>query len=1530
MALATYDAKLAKIQEDKKIEKFRGPTEVTKYDGPKIKFEDTGLYKSLVKAGEIEDELTKIRNLIRKRTDPSYEPDDDNDFKAQPVRKFDAKMDYYTLLDVDDFASVKEIKAAYKKMALKCHPDKNRSKNAHETKKIQDEFEKIQEAYEILCDRATRRQYDRAKFDEQRAKSQGMGSFFGKPADKDKNFWGRWSAKKKDTNKAAASALGEAAKGPKLPKAKDLRVAVRISLDKALRGGLKIIEVTRDRMQRAVGGSSKSAQTFHVPIGPGQLDGSEHRLEQDGHWASLAELPGDLVFEFKHKRHPYLRQTLASAESRTAGDLELAAPLAVRCKAADRVLMACSRTFKGQMVLVRFLNPLIACSPSRSASVSFRLEREGLPVMGEARQRGALTITVNVELEDGQSLAPSLGVSCCQQALLRRHLRACKQHPMLRADVRNSSVSMQAAAVRRYSVEEAFAEDGERVVMPALLMFWEGPPGTDVVAFAKACGSLASQAWRNPASYVWGYHPLLPHPALLAPGHVTLGDEEIASDGEDEEIAEAEKRKRGRRVERLKRRVVPEVEKFLTKFSLGPPEGFADPSTSDEEAELRAASQPKKPHASSSRPPVTKGVSKPGEAAVELVAGELEDEEEKDLTQFIREKADDVEQTKRKWYWKKEKRTSQREDEEGLLRELLEKDKQREVERIDNELGRLRPTFESQVAAEDRWLTEFQQTTPWKMEWAVVFKPAMVARANPKETGAVTRRMLFEEIVKSKVRKPTEDYWVELDKGDWALTWHEKHGRLLQKWFGPEQDKFLELEKKIADRRQNRNKTFVEAKRRKKEVGQWTIPPKPTDEEQYEIADEEQEDLSNQLAPLLVELKDAKRRLRELRQRRLDTMASRARRDAGDIMDRGKLPAGFFLEDRGERAAPLPAAREAPAPVSSTQLSLPLWETTKKSADAAFGRKDWNTALGLYTQAIEAGSTMLTPRQSATLLSNRALVHGKLDDWPRSLEDAVLATEHDGEWSKGWLRRITAEVRLARYREAMSSLKRGLLCPESVAVQLLPLVTEAEAALYDSGVSSAEAPATATERIAKFRESGTEAFGKCQWGLATFWYTRGLYHRSMMESVEESCFLSNRSAAFLKLGYGREALADALASAPKFPTWAKPLVRAGQAALLLQDFKGAYRHFAQARVVEPAAPAAADGLNDCFQRILKWDYPAATKRWARFSEDRRRPADRLRVWALSDLHFDQHGVPEWCKSLSSSFFRDDVLMLAGNIAGSLSHLRFGLTVLKSKFRRIFFVPGNQDLWVRKWTIADAMRGDKVQDEHKMFGDSLAKLLEVLQVCDDLGVETTPAEVGEGVFVVPFLSWYSRDFISREQRKKSASTADVDQKTTIDQWIKWPFPAGSDDAWRFLMRMNEPSLRGTVIAKSAYERFSGKRAKVLTMTHFLTRTDLPFDWTVPGVWDYMGCSGLDEQVRMLNADVHVYGHSCTGKSTHTHEGVVYVNNYIGMPDQHREGMSPLCILNGSALMPKEQPVQDKGFNFKPVEKPQPRQRQFGGG
>jgi molecular chaperone DnaJ len=78
------------------------------------------------------------------------------------------KRDYYDILGVSKTASADEIKSAYRKMAMKYHPDRNKEKGAEE------KFKEINEAYQILSDKQKRQTYDQfghSAFDP----SQGMG-----------------------------------------------------------------------------------------------------------------------------------------------------------------------------------------------------------------------------------------------------------------------------------------------------------------------------------------------------------------------------------------------------------------------------------------------------------------------------------------------------------------------------------------------------------------------------------------------------------------------------------------------------------------------------------------------------------------------------------------------------------------------------------------------------------------------------------------------------------------------------------------------------------------------------------------------------------------------------------------------------------------------------------------------------------------------------------------------------------------------------------------------------------------------------------------------------------------------------------------------------------------------------------------------------------------------------------------------------------------------------------------------------------
>jgi len=76
------------------------------------------------------------------------------------------KRDYYEVLGVNRDASEEDIKKAYRKLAMKHHPDRN-----PDSKESEDRFKEAKEAYEVLSDagkRATYDQFGHAGLDAQR------------------------------------------------------------------------------------------------------------------------------------------------------------------------------------------------------------------------------------------------------------------------------------------------------------------------------------------------------------------------------------------------------------------------------------------------------------------------------------------------------------------------------------------------------------------------------------------------------------------------------------------------------------------------------------------------------------------------------------------------------------------------------------------------------------------------------------------------------------------------------------------------------------------------------------------------------------------------------------------------------------------------------------------------------------------------------------------------------------------------------------------------------------------------------------------------------------------------------------------------------------------------------------------------------------------------------------------------------------------------------------------------------------------
>ena len=104
---------------------------------------------------------------------------------APPARK-PAERNFYVVLGVGEGADGDEVRKAYKKLALKHHPDKNNGSEA-ESRKAQAIFIEIQKAYDTLSDAAARSTYD---YDQRRARTAAAAGSYGAGGFRGRGFGG--------------------------------------------------------------------------------------------------------------------------------------------------------------------------------------------------------------------------------------------------------------------------------------------------------------------------------------------------------------------------------------------------------------------------------------------------------------------------------------------------------------------------------------------------------------------------------------------------------------------------------------------------------------------------------------------------------------------------------------------------------------------------------------------------------------------------------------------------------------------------------------------------------------------------------------------------------------------------------------------------------------------------------------------------------------------------------------------------------------------------------------------------------------------------------------------------------------------------------------------------------------------------------------------------------------------------------------------------------------------------------------------
>ena len=209
-----------------------------------------------------------------------------------------ATKDYYDILGVNKKASDEEIKRAYRKMAMKYHPDRNPNK-----KEAEERFKEINEAYAVLSDKEKRKQYDtfgaegfRQRFTQEDI-FQGfdfdeiLSGLFGGRGRREFRFGGRGGF---DFGDIFSGQGGYQDTGRTPQKGEDILYELSISLEEAASGGEKRVSYRKNGRIEEVS----------VKIPKGIPTGKKLRLAGKGMQGRNGGPPGDLYLQISVRDHP--------------------------------------------------------------------------------------------------------------------------------------------------------------------------------------------------------------------------------------------------------------------------------------------------------------------------------------------------------------------------------------------------------------------------------------------------------------------------------------------------------------------------------------------------------------------------------------------------------------------------------------------------------------------------------------------------------------------------------------------------------------------------------------------------------------------------------------------------------------------------------------------------------------------------------------------------------------------------------------------------------------------------------------------------------------------------------------------------------------------------------------------------------------------------------------------------------------------------------------------------------------------------
>jgi curved DNA-binding protein len=300
--------------------------------------------------------------------------------------------DYYKILGVNKKATKEEIKKAYKKLALKYHPDRNSG-----NKEAEEKFKKISEAYAVLSDNEKRKQYDHfgaTKFHQNFTKEDIFRGFDLGDLFKDGGFGSEDIFSKifsKGSRKSSKSGRQNFYSSPnfgdfdyqnlfsnqpftqtyksKERQGKDLNFDLFVTIEDISKGAEKKVSYSLKGKKKEI--------TVKIPLGI--ENGKKLRLTGQGEPGQAGLPPGDLYFKIIIQDHPVFK--------REGNNLILEKEINF------------SQAVLGTIMEVKTLDEIkkIKILPGTKSNTKIRLKGFGLPFLGKSG-KGDLYVKVNIHI----------------------------------------------------------------------------------------------------------------------------------------------------------------------------------------------------------------------------------------------------------------------------------------------------------------------------------------------------------------------------------------------------------------------------------------------------------------------------------------------------------------------------------------------------------------------------------------------------------------------------------------------------------------------------------------------------------------------------------------------------------------------------------------------------------------------------------------------------------------------------------------------------------------------------------------------------------------------------------------------------------------------------------------------------------------------------------------------------------------------------------------------------------------------------